>query len=156
MSKDSPLKAYYANLDSSSVRQIPQALQHQAVAQYASQLGGKIVYYIMEEWYTRATMEILQQKVSEGPPVAGFIFFRIAQFFSEDKPNISLMADVLKRGFEIHFVRERISIRDAEELEAYVPLILACSHVARRDRSPETFSEFVKMMDAAQRGTQGT
>lgn len=149
MSKDSLPKAFYANLDSVSVRQTPQPLQHQAIAQYAAQQGGKVIYYIMEEWYTLASQEVLRQKVAEKPAVAGFVFFRLAQFYYDGKPKISLMSEMLERGLELHFARERISIRSKAELEAQVPLILACSHVERRDRSPETFPEFKKMVDAA-------
>ena len=145
-----PAKTYYSNPDTASIKEVPQPVQHLAIANMAETVGGKIVFYTMEDFYTLATQEVIRQKLAPRPPATGVIFYRLSQFYNgRPTPNIALMREFISAGYEIHFARERISIRSLAELESLFPVIYATHHVENRDGKRDFFNA---LLDSAKPG----
>jgi|GEM_PF-3404859 len=144
-------KKFYSCPDTASVREVPQPIQHQVNANRADQLDGRVAFYIMEEWYTLDSQEVIRSKVMEKPDVDGVIFFRLSQFYHSGKPNLELMRFILKSGYELHFSRERLAICTEQALDELASFILSCSYVDQRDRSREFINSLIPMLDEADR-----
>ena len=127
------MKSYYSCLDCASVRQIPQPLQHLAIADKADKLGGTVVFYTAEEFETLASQEIMRMKVAEAPEMAGVIFFTLRQFGYGGHLNLEFLESMLAQGYEVHFAREDLSLLNEAELDSCYPLLFAYDHVSRRD-----------------------
>jgi len=127
------MKSYYSCLDCASVRQVPQPLQHLAIADKADKLGGTVVFYTAEEFETLASQEIMRIKIGESPEVAGIIFFTLRQFGYGDGLNLEFLNSILQDSYEVHFAREDLSITNLAELDSCFPLLFAYDHVSRRD-----------------------
>ena len=143
------MKSYYSCLDCASVRQIPQPLQHLAISDKASKLGGTVVFYTAEEFETLASQEIMQMKVGEAPDVAGIIFFTLRQFGYGGRLNLQFLESTLRQGYEVHFAREDLSITGETELDGCFPLIFAYDHVSRRDEEMPFEQRTQQLRDAA-------
>jgi hypothetical protein len=124
---------YYAVPDTGYVREVPQPLQHLANGDMAKRLGGEIVFYTMEDHYTLRSMEVILEKLAEGPAIDGVVFFRLAQFFDRGRLKLDLMRSILERGYTIAFARERMSIPDVAALRSMFPLLWSCAHLESRD-----------------------
>jgi len=125
--------AYYSLPDKALVKQVPQPLQHLAIAEMAAKRGGEIVHYTMEDPYTLATQEIFLSKVNEKPRVKGFIFFTLDQFSYSGELNLKLLENVLAQGYELNFAREKFTLASAQDLDREFPLLYTRAYVGRRD-----------------------
>ena len=112
-----PEKRFYSCLDSKCIGEVPQALQHILIGEFAKALGGRTVFYTIEDPYTVQTQEVVQGKLADQPEIDGMIFYQLAQFFYGARPRFGLMAGILKQGYSLHFARERISVTNEIELE---------------------------------------
>ncbi len=110
-----PQKAFYSCVDTASIRTMPQPLQHLAIGAMAERAGGKIVSYLGEEPYTLVSHEVLLARLKTSSPVHGVVFMRLAQFVRGDRIHIDVMRRLIEQGYELHFARERVSIRTLEE-----------------------------------------
>lgn len=131
------MKGFYGCLDAGFVKYVPQPLQHLALANKASKLGGELLFYTAEDFETLVSQGTIKAKMAEQPAVDGFIFFTIRQFFYGEKLNLNLMNSMLDQKYEIHFAREDLSIPTAESLEMAYPMIYSTCHVLKRDSSDE-------------------
>jgi hypothetical protein len=131
-------KTFYSCLDVSSIREIPQPLQHLANTTMAEQLGGKIVFYLTEDGYTAATHEVILARLKTSSHVDGVIFFRLTQFARGGRIQASVMRSLIESGYELHFARERLSIRTHEQAEDACRklLILGWTELRGRIRLP--------------------
>ena len=125
-------KVFYSCLDTGFIAEVPQPIQHQAVAEMAKQVGGSVVFYTMEDHYTLRTHEVLLTRLNEKPDISGVIFFRIGQFSYSDEPRTDVMTLLLERGLELHFARERISIYNKADLDRIFPFL----YLANRLHNP--------------------
>ena len=100
------MKAYYACLDTGFVKYCPQPLQHLAIANKASKLGGKVGYYTMEDFVGLPFQGSIKSKIEDKPDVAGFIYFSVRQYFYGGSFDLKFLNFVLDQGYEVHFARE--------------------------------------------------
>jgi hypothetical protein len=114
---NTPRKAFYSCLDAGFIREAPQPLQHLAIGKMAEQAGGQIVYYTTEDGYTRATHEVILARLKTSSQVDGVVFFRLAQFACGGRVQAGIMRDLVEQNYELHFARERISIRTLAQAE---------------------------------------
>lgn len=128
-----PLKSFYSCLDTRFIREVPQPLQHVVIAHFVAQLGGTVVFYTMEDVYSCDSHEVILGKVLEKPRIDGFVFFRIAQFYNGGRPNIEFLRMMLEHGYEVHFAREKISLRTAADLDRVFPLVFTAHFLEGRD-----------------------
>lgn len=128
---------YYACLDTGFVKYCPQPLQHLAVANKASKLGGSISFYSMEDFRGLAFQGAAKAKIEEKPAVAGMIYFTVRQFFYGGAFDVKMLRFILDRGYEVHFAREDISIKSKENLEDLFPILYSAQHLLERDETPD-------------------
>ncbi|MBM3531574.1 MAG: hypothetical protein FJX60_00890 [Alphaproteobacteria bacterium] len=110
-------KRFYSCLDVASIREIPQPLQHLANSAMAQQLGGQIVFYLTEDGYTAATHEVILARLKASSRIDGIIVLRLLQFGRGGHIQVSVMRDLIESGYELHFARERLSIRTLEQVD---------------------------------------
>ncbi|MBM3546758.1 MAG: hypothetical protein FJX54_07385 [Alphaproteobacteria bacterium] len=110
-------KTFYSCLDVASIKEVPQPLQHLANGRMAEQAGGQIVFYLTEDGYTRGTHEMVLARLQRSSNIDGVIFFRLTQFASGGGIQASVMRHLVEQGYELHFARERLTIRTIEQVE---------------------------------------
>jgi hypothetical protein len=128
------MKAFYSVPDTASVREVPQPVQHTAIASFAARLGGEIVFYTMEDRYTLRTHEVIRGKLAERPAIDGVIFYRLGQFFAGGRIDAAALREIVARGYALGFARERIEIADARALDEMFPLLATVVRLQERDR----------------------
>ena len=94
----------------------PQAEQHLLSKNFASKIGGKIVFYGAEEYLVLKNQSFILQKLIKTPNLDGVIFFTINQFCYNNSFNIKLLENILKNNFSVHFTRESFSINNYKDL----------------------------------------
>ncbi len=119
-------------------------MQHLVNAEMAKGLRGEIVYYTMEDPFTLGTQEVLISKVKEKPRVEGFIFFTLNQFSYSGSLHYRLMEWILGQGYELHFARERLSMKNSEELRTAFPLLFTQAYVGIRDKAHKFIQEILQ------------
>ncbi len=117
-----------------SIREIPQPIQHLANNRMAEQVGGKTVFYLTEDGYTSATHEVIQARLKTSSKVAGVVFFRLAQFAAGGRFQIDVMRRLVEQGYELHFARERVSIRTLADAEEAGRKLITFAWIERRGR----------------------
>jgi len=110
------MKEYFFWLDSRFVPHVPQSAQRVLVQNYASKIGGKIVYYSAEEWIAVEKQLGLRQKLKRTSGIAGFIFFTLKQFAYGTQFDYQLLHEMTLSGLEVHFAREEYGIRSSKDL----------------------------------------
>jgi hypothetical protein len=129
------MKVYYSCPDTGFVKQVPQPLQHLAIGSMAEKLGGKVVFYTMEDFETLASQGVIRHKVMQHPDIHGVIFFRLQQFCYGERPNLAFVRMILQAGYELHFARENLSLTTPEAADAFYPLIYSHHYLAGRDEN---------------------
>lgn len=124
---------YYACLDTGFVKYCPQPLQHLAVADKASKLGGGISFYTMEDFRGLPFQGAVKAKIEERPAVAGIIYFTVRQFFYGGHFDARFLRFVLDQGYEVHFAREDISITSKGRLADLYPILYSSQYLLERD-----------------------
>ena len=128
---------YYACLDTGFVKYCPQSLQHLAVANKASKLGGSISFYTMEDFRSLRSQGTARAKIEEKPAVAGIIYFTVRQFFYGGAFDVKMLRFILDEGYEVHFAREDISILTREDLNDLFPILYSARYLLDRDETPD-------------------
>ena len=49
--------------------------------------------------------------------VNGFIFLRLEQFINKDKLNIELISKIINNNYELHFIRQNLSLLNKNDLK---------------------------------------
>ena len=132
-------KRFYSILDTSFIGVLPQSGQHLVVAGMAQRAGGHAVFYTMEDHYTLGSHEVILAKLAENPGIDGLIFFRIDQFFHGSRPRLDVLRRILAQGFEVHFARERLSLRSPADLDRAFAAIHLSRHLHERDARHDYF-----------------
>ena len=133
------MKEYFSCPDTGFLKYVPQPIQHIVLADKAGKLDGKITFYAPEDFETLATQGVIKEKLALKPIVSGVIFFTLKQFCYGDGLNFDLMRNILDAGYEIHFARENMSIKDRVSLEEIFPLLYATQFVLDRDEPRESW-----------------
>ncbi len=126
---------YYSVLDTGFTKLLPQAQQNLIARDYAtSALGGTVAFYWTEDVLTLKSMDLVRKNI-HGPfkECKGLIFFRLWQFCYNGKFNYPLLIELLENNLEVHFAREKLSIRNLDELEKVKPIITTYTYLEIRD-----------------------
>jgi len=122
---------------------VPQPVQHVVIADAARRAGGAIVFYTMEDHYTTSTHEVVLKKLEEQPSIDGIVFFRLAQFFHDGRPQFRILRQIVAAGYVVIFARERLVIATEAELEGAFPLLFACGYLEGRDADRGAFAKLI-------------
>ena len=131
----------HAFLDVAIIDTVPQAIQHLAISDYISRLGGKLVFYSMENALTARTQSVLAAAMRKSPAVDGVVFFRLEQFATDHGLNLALMREMLAAGYSLHFLRERLSLETIAELDAARGVLTAFAFSRDRQREAGFMAE---------------
>lgn len=122
------MKSYYSILDLSCLPLLTQPMQHVLNADMAKNLGGEVIFYTAEDPGTLVSQRIMREKLKEKPKVDGFIFLHLKQFFYGDTPHFAFLKKIISEGYEVHFTREKISIRSEAELTNQFSVLYTYGH----------------------------
>jgi hypothetical protein len=126
------MKKFYSFLDTGFVKYVPQAMQHLTIRETAKKVGGRILFYFMEDTRTVVSQTALISKLSMMSSNAdGIVFFSIYQFGYDEKFHIAIMRRILEMNLELHFSRENISICSVAQLEESTDFILLVTNSQR-------------------------
>ena len=114
---------YYSCLDSKLLS--PQPEQHYLCNSKANKEDGQIIFYGAEEFSVLEFQPYIFGKVKRTKEIDGVIFFTIDQFCYSKKLNLNLIKKFLKDKKSIHFAREDISLYDFQDLDFYLPMLIA-------------------------------
>lgn len=137
---------YYAVLDTGFTKLLPQAHQNLIARDYATTfLNGIVGFYWTEDMLTLKSMDLVRKNLTGSfKGCKGLIFFRLWQFCYNGKFNFAVLKEVLNNNLEVHFAREKISIRSLGELEKIRPLITTYYYLAVRDHKRHFCGEIVE------------
>ena len=103
------MKSYHAWLDIGAGKVITQPMQRVLCQNFASKLNGKIIFELGEDVeFSKAKIQF-KKMYTPDLKVDGFIFLGLEQFVKQKKLEINLMKDVLKKGYELHYIRQNLS-----------------------------------------------
>ena len=101
------MKSYHAWLDIGAGKVITQPMQRVLCQNFAS--NGKIIFELGEDVeFSKAKIQFKKMYTTD-LKVDGFIFLGLEQFVKQKKLEINLMKDVLKKGYELHYIRQNLS-----------------------------------------------
>ena len=112
------MKNYHSWLDISIGSIISQPMQRILCNDLASKLNGKIIFELGEDVefknYNLQLRNMLRNKLE----VNGFIFLRLEQFIDSNKKlNIELISRMIENKYEIHFIRQNLSLLSKKDLK---------------------------------------
>jgi hypothetical protein len=104
------MKKYHAWLDISVGGIISQPMQRVLCNDLANKLSGKIIFELGEDVEFKNYNLQLRNMIKNKLDVSGFIFLRLEQFSNKKKLNKELILEILKNNYELHFIRQNLSI----------------------------------------------
>ena len=114
------MKNYHAWLDISVGNIISQPMQRVLCQDFAKKINGKIIFELGEDVEFKAFNLQLRNMLKSKLKVKGFIFLRLEQLIINGKLNIELIKNILKKNYEIHFIRQNLSLTDLKDLKKNV------------------------------------
>ena len=97
---------------------VSQPMQRVLMENFANKIKGKIVFELGEDTELGHLQMNFRNILEKKSDISGFIFYRL-EMFLDSKRNInqSLIKETLKKGYELHFIRQDISIRSLLDLK---------------------------------------
>ncbi len=112
------MKKYHSWLDISLGSIISQPMQRILCNDLANKLNGKIIFELGEDVEFKSYNLQLRNMLKNKLDVNGFIFLRLEQFIdSERKLNIELIAKMIENKYELHFIRQNLSLINKKDLK---------------------------------------
>ena len=124
------MKSFYSCLDLGCGNILTQAMQHTINGKMASDRGGKVIFYTAEDTDTLGQQSVIRSKISEQPPIDGIVYLRLHQFSYSGEFDFEFLSELLKKGYEVHFAREKISIVDQSQLDEMYETLKAFDYLA--------------------------
>ena len=110
-------KNYHAWLDISLGKVITQPMQRILLNDFVKKLEGKIIFELGEDVEFKSFHLQLQNMIDKKINVVGFIFLGLEQFLYNKKLNLSLIRQILKKNYELHFVKQQLSFYKLGDLK---------------------------------------
>ena len=110
-------KEYLAFTDLTITEIISQKNQMKLMKNYLNEHNADIVFYSTEGHRTIESMRILENKIGENPNIDGIVFYSILQFSYSGKFLSQITKKILKKGYELFFIREDLKINDLKSFE---------------------------------------
>ncbi len=97
---------------------VSQPMQRVLMENYANKIKGKIVFELGEDTELGHLQMNFKNILEKRSNINGFIFYRL-EMFLDGKRNIDLklIKETLKKGYELHFIRQDISIKSLSDLK---------------------------------------
>lgn len=133
------MKSYYSCIDASFVT--PASLQHLCIREMAQKVGGKVVFYGSEEAKTLRSQGFMRSKLARLTDVDGVFFFSFHQFRNGDAIDWDLMKQILSKGLEIHFAREKLSFLNLSDLAQHFTFLYSVDYTLRSEQSQKWLSK---------------
>lgn len=112
------MKKYHSWLDISLGSIISQPMQRILCNDLANKLNGKIIFELGEDVEFKNYNLQLRNMLKNKLDVNGFIFLRLEQFIdSESKLNIELITKMIENKYELHFIRQNLSLVNKKDLK---------------------------------------
>ena len=111
------MKNYHAWLDISIGDIISQPMQRVLCNDFVKKLNGKIVFELGEDPEFKSYNLQLRNMLNSKLNVNGFIFLRLEQFIMDDKLNIEMIKSIISKNYEVHFIRQNLSLRKISDLK---------------------------------------
>jgi hypothetical protein len=111
------MKKYHSWLDISLGSIISQPMQRILCNDLANKLKGKIIFELGEDVEFKNYNLQLRNMLKNQLDVDGFIFLRLEQFISTNKLNIELISKMLNNNYELHFIRQNLSLLNKSDLK---------------------------------------
>ena len=111
-------KNYITWLDLKIGSIVSQPMQRVLMENFAEKIKGKIVFELGEDTELGHLQMNFKNILEKKNDIDGFIFYRLEMFLDHKKSiNYDLIRETLKKGYEIHFIRQNISIRSLLDLK---------------------------------------
>ena len=111
-------KNYITWLDLKIGSIVSQPMQRVLMENFAEKINGKIVFELGEDTELGHLQMNFKNILEKKNDIDGFIFYRLEMFLDHKKSiNYDLIRETLKKGYEIHFIRQNISIRSLLDLK---------------------------------------
>lgn len=111
------IKNYHAWLDISLGKLITQPMQRILLNDFVKKIGGKIIFELGEDVEFKSFHLQLQNMIEKKINVDGFIFLGLEQFLYNNKLNLNLIKQILKKDYELHFVKQQLSLNKLSDLK---------------------------------------
>jgi hypothetical protein len=111
------MKKYHSWLDISLGSIVSQPMQRILCNDLANKLKGKIIFELGEDVEFKNYNLQLRNMLKNQLDVDGFIFLRLEQFISTNKLNIELISKMLNNNYELHFIRQNLSLLNKSDLK---------------------------------------
>jgi|TARA_B110000114_G_C15035520_1_gene374786 hypothetical protein len=110
-------KHYHAWLDISLGKVITQPMQRILLNNFVEKIGGKIIFELGEDVEFKESHIQLQNMVNSKINVHGFVFLGLEQFLINNKLNIKIIKEILKKKYELHFIKQQLSLYNKNDLK---------------------------------------
>jgi hypothetical protein len=111
-------KNYITWLDLKIGSIVSQPMQRVLMENFAEKIKGKIVFELGEDTELGHLQMNFKNILEKKNDINGFIFYRLEMFLDHKRSiNYDLIRETLKKGYEIHFIRQNISIRSLLDLK---------------------------------------
>ena len=110
-------KNYHAWLDISLGKVVTQPMQRILINDFVKKIGGKIVFELGEDVEFKSSHLQLQNMINSKINVNGFVFLGLEQFLINKKLNIKLIEEILKKNYELHFIKQQLSLCNLNDLK---------------------------------------
>ncbi len=127
------MKNYHAWLDISVGNIISQPMQRVLCQDFAKKINGKIIFELGEDVEFKAFNLQLRNMLKSKLKVKGFIFLRLEQLIINGKLNIELIKNILKKNYEIHFIRQNLSLTDLKDLKKNVDKLIIFREIKKNN-----------------------
>ena len=104
---------------------IYQPMQRTLMENYVNKINGKIIFELGEDAEFGHLQLQFSEIVREKRNINGFIFYRLEMFKDKNKKlKIKFLKEVLKKGYELHFIRQNLYLKKPEDLKKNINQIL--------------------------------
>jgi hypothetical protein len=111
------IKNYHSWLEISIGSIISQPMQRILCNDLAKRLNGRVVFELGEDVEFKSYNLQLRNMLKSKLNVNGFIFLRLEQFVIEKNLNIRLISEILNQKYELHFVKQNLSLFNINDLK---------------------------------------
>ena len=132
-------KSYITWLDLKIGSIVSQPMQRVLMENFAEKIKGKIVFELGEDTELGHLQMNFKNILEKKNDINGFIFYRLEMFLDHKRSiNYDLIRETLKKGYEIHFIRQNISIRSLLDLKKSLNKFIIFESISKNKKLFET------------------
>jgi len=139
------VKKFYSVIDTAAEPLVTRTMQHVLIHELAKQLKGKISYYTSEDPDTLGSQKMVRLMLDQLEHIDGVIFLQLRQFCYGPVMNVDLLKEMLDKNCEIHFLREKISLCNVDELDEKFTLLLVYHRIYSENKDGGFLRRLIEM-----------